>query len=645
MSITCLVCGTENPDGSKSCLQCGSTLLPVANTLPVTPPSVDVPDSVPPPSAPGQDSSAPTMTHQDSVPPADPYLGAEILGYTLEERLGAGGMAMVYRGRHNLTGQLVAVKILTPELAGFEEARQRFLVEAQILGKLEHPNIVHLLNFTEIDGRFYLIMQYARGSTLEDLIEEECDTSPEQRRHLKPNRACWIAVEMLKGLGHAHRHDIIHRDVKPANVIVNEEDSTVKMMDFGIAKIAGVSKLTQDGMTLGTVHYMSPEQIQGLKDIDGRADLYSVGITLYEAIKGRPPFDGDSYIDIMKAHLEQTPPPLSGKVMYDGEVLFEVMVSSELEAVLRKALAKDRDERFATAEEMAAALMATPEMRQMNTEARLRAVESSRRKKHTKDLVRRILLWTMAAGVIGGTAWGAWWWFNPEPYEEEPAPQAKEVKPSEPEVKTVAGIGGIRLKLVKYPVHRVIERLIKKDPLNPGSGPYLTWHESYDPPVALEVYAHSEMKEVAAEYSRLVREFMEFYNNTGYSYPLEQHPLRIAILDRAHFLSPLLWPDENVAELAKQEPSAWTRYDFRGNMLLPESVWRDELPYWVAAHMCPRKKFGRKCLTMADNFRSYMASRKKQEEDSKKPPSAEKKPSSSKQKKSSTRRRWRKKRH
>lgn len=268
-------------------------------------------------------------------------VGHEVLGtYELLEVLGRGGMAVVYRGRHVLTDQTVAVKVLPPELASNAEVKTRFIEEARTLARLEHPNIVLLHNFQEEGGHLFLVMQFAEGETFDRIIE--------RKGRVGAADVVQVGIETLRALQYAHEQQVIHRDIKPSNIIIRS-DGTVKVMDFGIAKIVGSSKLTQTGQTMGTVRYMSPEQVRG-KTVDQRSDLYSLGVTLYEACAGRTPFDGDTHFEIMRKHLSELPTPL-------GQL---ADIPEQLERAVMRALSKRSEERYQEASSFRAALEAVP---------------------------------------------------------------------------------------------------------------------------------------------------------------------------------------------------------------------------------------------------------------------------------------------
>ena len=257
-------------------------------------------------------------------------LGSRVLDFQLTSVLGAGGMAVVYRGVHRVTSQEVAVKVLPPELAIHDELKARFVEEARLLAMLEHPNIVTLNNFTETGGRLCLIMQFVEGQTFEDKLQKA--------KNLPWQEVVHVGIEVCKALEHAHAQSVIHRDIKPSNVLVRD-DGMVKVTDFGIAKMVGQNKLTSTGQTMGTVRYMSPEQVRG-KPLDARSDLYSLGVTLFEGLTGRTPFDADNQFAIMEQHLHKKPPTPAS---------FGVQVPAGVEKVLLRSLEKKAEDRFADA--------------------------------------------------------------------------------------------------------------------------------------------------------------------------------------------------------------------------------------------------------------------------------------------------------
>ncbi|MEU6852303.1 ABC transporter substrate-binding protein [Actinacidiphila alni] len=257
--------------------------------------------------------------------------------YELAELLGSGGMARVHRARDTRMGRVVAVKTLLPELASDPDARRRFAREAQAAGALNHPGIVTVHDQDEVrtdDDTVvpFLVMEYVQGSTLAQLVREQVWFDPE--------RAVRIACDMLDALAHAHSHGTVHRDVKPANVMITSEGA-VKVADFGIAHVLHTAdaRLTATGSAIGTPSYMSPEQINGV-DIDARSDVYAVGCVLMELLTGKPPFTDGNPINLMYWHVHTPPPAPSQR---------NPRVPKELDSLVLGALAKDPADRPADA--------------------------------------------------------------------------------------------------------------------------------------------------------------------------------------------------------------------------------------------------------------------------------------------------------
>lgn len=262
-------------------------------------------------------------------------LGQVVLGqYELVDVLGQGGMSVVFKGKHKLTEQEVALKILPPELAAHSQVKGRFLEEAKALAALDHPNIVHLYNFGQENGYFVLAMQFVQGRTWERIILEN--------KRMDWQASCKITVDVLRALEYAHGRGVVHRDMKPSNVLVRAHDAMATVMDFGIAKMTTSTKLTATGQTMGTVRYMSPEQVRG-QEVDLRTDIYSLGATLYEALTGDTPFDGSTHFEIMTKHLSEAPKRPS---------TLGIALPDIVEDALMRSLAKKPDDRFENAREM-----------------------------------------------------------------------------------------------------------------------------------------------------------------------------------------------------------------------------------------------------------------------------------------------------
>src|SRR5215217_1595530 len=257
--------------------------------------------------------------------------------YRVIGRLGSGGMADVYLAEDTQLGRRVALKLLYRRFAEDAEFVERFRREASSAAGLQHPNVVQVFDRGEWDGTYYIAMEFLEGRNLKQIVR---DHGP-----LEPALAVDIVLQILKAARFAHRRGIVHRDIKPHNVIV-DDDGRAKVTDFGIAR-AGASDMTETGSIMGTAQYLSPEQAQG-QPVSPRSDLYSIGVMLYELLTGRVPFDADSPVTIALKHVSEPPVP-------PAEI--NPAVSPALEAVVMRALEKDPARRFADADEFAAALM------------------------------------------------------------------------------------------------------------------------------------------------------------------------------------------------------------------------------------------------------------------------------------------------
>jgi len=250
--------------------------------------------------------------------------------YRIGKQLGRGGMGTVYEATHAETGQQVAVKVLSAALAAEEGFRERFESEIETLRKLRHPNIVRLFGFGEEDGHLFYSMELVRGPSLEDELRSG--------RRFDWQEVMPISIEMCRALKHAHDHGIVHRDIKPANIMLTA-DGTVKLSDFGIAKLFGAVGLTGVGGVLGTAEYMAPEQTDG-RPITHRCDLYSLGSLMYALLAGRPPFRASSLPEMLQLQRFAEADPV-GRYASD--------TPAELELVISELLEKDPDTRIANA--------------------------------------------------------------------------------------------------------------------------------------------------------------------------------------------------------------------------------------------------------------------------------------------------------
>jgi serine/threonine-protein kinase len=264
--------------------------------------------------------------------------------YRLTEQIGMGGMAIVYRAVDLRTGHNVAVKVLRPEFNEDSEFISRFQREAEAASKMTHHNIVNLLDVGMDGENRYLVMEYVQGKTLKEVIQE--------RGKLSAPLACQIAIRILSALEHAHRNGIVHRDIKPQNILVHA-DGHIKVADFGIARIANSSTLTKGDNVMGSVHYFSPEQARG-EGANATSDIYSTGIVLYEMLTGRVPYDGDNPVAVAMQHLHATPVPIQ---------TLAPDVPPAVVHVCMKAMEKNPAMRYQSARDMASDLRAALEIR------------------------------------------------------------------------------------------------------------------------------------------------------------------------------------------------------------------------------------------------------------------------------------------
>jgi serine/threonine protein kinase/dienelactone hydrolase len=308
MPVKCPRCHAENRDDSRYCSQC-ATPLNVEATIPASPTQ--------------------TLTTPLPVVPA----GALIAGkYKIVEEIGRGGMGVVFKAEDIRLQRMVALKFLPANLADSAELKERFLIEARAAAALSHPNICVIHEVGESEERPFIAMEYVEGETLRDKIK---------KGPLKAGDVLAITVQIAAGLGEAHRKGIVHRDIKSANIMVTDKGQA-KVMDFGLAKLRGGSSLTRSQTTLGTVGYMSPEQAKG-EEVDGRTDLWSLGVVLYEMLTGELPFKGDRDLSIIHSIVHEDPKPIKSR---------KPPVPQELQQVVARALKKKLEARYASAEEM-----------------------------------------------------------------------------------------------------------------------------------------------------------------------------------------------------------------------------------------------------------------------------------------------------
>lgn len=290
------------------------------------------------PTAPGADEGS-------LLPTRLPEIGEELAGYKVEAVAGRGGMGVVFRAEHLHLSRIVALKVLTADLAGNRSFRQRFIREAQTAARLDHPNIVPVFDAGEVEGLLYIAMKYIDGVDLGHVLDAE--------ERLSPQRTVDLLADIADALDVSHGAGLVHRDVKPGNVLVDNVRSY--LTDFGLTKrIASRTALTAAGRTVGTAAYLAPEQIRG-QDVDARTDIYAFGCVLYECLTGDVPFIRDTDMAVLWAHLEQDPEPPSRRLPE---------LPKALDDVFAQALAKRKEDRFTSSGElMKAVAEATGAMR------------------------------------------------------------------------------------------------------------------------------------------------------------------------------------------------------------------------------------------------------------------------------------------
>ncbi len=263
-------------------------------------------------------------------------IGDNVGDYQVVGQLGAGGMGVVYKVRNVLTDRVEAMKVLLPNLEAAPDLAERFSREIKVHASLAHPNIAALHTAVRVHGQLLMIMEWVEGVTLRDRLKH----GP-----IEVREGVHYCCQVLAALSYAHQRGIVHRDIKPANIMIGPEKQ-VKVMDFGIAAVKGASHLTLTGMALGSLHYMSPEQVKSAP-ADARSDLYSVGVTLYEMMTGRCPIEGDSEYAIMTAHVSLAPKPPDA---------VNPRLPAALSSMILRALEKRPEDRFQTAADFRSAL-------------------------------------------------------------------------------------------------------------------------------------------------------------------------------------------------------------------------------------------------------------------------------------------------
>ncbi len=314
-------------------------------------------------------------------------IGQTVSHYKILEKLGGGGMGLVYKAQDTKLKRIVALKFLPPDLTRDEEAKARFIHEAEATSALDHNNICNIHEIGETgDGQIFIAMACYDGETLKLRIAH---------RQLRIEEAVDFTIQVAQGLQKAHEKGVVHRDIKPANIIITK-DGVAKILDFGLAKLAGATKLTKAGSTLGTAAYMSPEQVRG-EDVDARTDIWSLGVVMYEMITGEAPFRSEYRDAVMYSILSEDPQPMTG---------LRTGVPIELEYFVNKAMARDCVERYQHVDELLADLRRfkrESDGRAIGQEKPVRRFPIGKPKRSELDsqrFQRSRLFWPIAAGFF-----------------------------------------------------------------------------------------------------------------------------------------------------------------------------------------------------------------------------------------------------
>ncbi|MEW6062298.1 MAG: serine/threonine-protein kinase, partial [Bacteroidota bacterium] len=278
-----------------------------------------------------------------------------IMQYEIIEQLGEGGMGVVYKAKDTKLDRFVALKFLTKQVGASESDRQRFIQEAKAAATLNHPNICTIYDVAEHEGQMFIAMEFIDGETLRD-----------RTNNISFKQSIEIGIQVAEALAAAHEKGIVHRDIKPENVMLRK-DGLVQIMDFGLAKLQGVSRLTREGNTVGTMGYMSPEQVQGF-NVDHRTDIFSFGVLLYELLSGQSPFKGMHETAIIYEIVNVDPEPIS---------IVKPELPPDLDAILLECLAKEPDERYQSAKEIVKDLRKLKRESSRQTVSKILAVRKS----------------------------------------------------------------------------------------------------------------------------------------------------------------------------------------------------------------------------------------------------------------------------
>lgn len=310
---------------------------------------------------------------------AAPEVGGTFGPYRVESVLGRGGMGTVYLATHARLERKVALKVIAPSLAEDGEFRDRFLRESRLVASIDHPHVIPVYDADEMDGVLFLAMRYVSGPSLRAMLRAD--------GILSMGESVRIGEQVGGALDAAHRAGVVHRDVKPANILLAEPDRHAYLCDFGLARRTTAEGATRTGSFLGTADYSAPEQVEGLP-VDGRADVYALGGVLFHCLTGRPPFARDSEFATLRAHLEDDPPAAG--------------ISPAVDGVLRKGLAKRPDDRYAGAGALSAAFADAAESTRPPAEPATRVMRAPRRRRRLPLLVAALVavVLALAAGAV-----------------------------------------------------------------------------------------------------------------------------------------------------------------------------------------------------------------------------------------------------
>src|SRR3954451_4673649 len=272
-------------------------------------------------------------------------VGSQVGQYRIDSYIGRGGMGVVYRAEHTHLGRHVALKLLAPELAENESFRERFVRESRVAARVDHPNVIPIYEASESDGRYFIAMRYVDGEDLREILHT--------RGPLDLERALSVLTQVSGALDAAHAQGLVHRDVKPGNVLVVSGSEHCSLTDFGITKVmSSDTAFTATGQFVGTTDYVATEQIEG-KELDRRTDVYSLGCVFYECLTGSAPFHRETEMAVMWAHMQEPPPRVTAR---------RPELPAGLDAVIATAMAKQKDDRYPSCSTFAAAARSALEL-------------------------------------------------------------------------------------------------------------------------------------------------------------------------------------------------------------------------------------------------------------------------------------------